>query len=169
MDQPIKVGISACLVGEKVRYDGADQFDRSLAEALGALFLRVPVCPEVGCGFSVPREAMRLEGDPDHPRLVTVETRVDLTGRMLGYCREKAAQLEREGICGFVFKKNSPSSGLHRVPVYQEDGTIKEGRGLFAAALVRRLPALPVEEGESLGEPAARERFLERVRSYACG
>jgi uncharacterized protein YbbK (DUF523 family) len=166
MDKEIKIGISACLLGQMVRYDGAQKFDPELVEALGRLFTLIPVCPEVGCGLPVPREAMRLEGDPDEPRLMTIESRIDLTDRMRSYCREKVAQLEREQLCGFVFKKNSPSSGLHQVPVYLNGVAAAHGRGLFAAEVVKRFPALPVDEAESLADPVLRGKFIQEALRY---
>lgn len=169
MNNPVKIGISACLLGEKVRYDGGHRLDRCLTGALGKFFTFVPVCPEVGSGLSTPREAMRLEGDPADPRLVTVETRIDLTQRVQSYCSEKVAELEREDLCGFICKKNSPSSGLHGVKVYMDGMPTQEGRGLFAAELLRRFPSLPVEEEEALADPVSREKFVERVFRYARG
>jgi uncharacterized protein YbbK (DUF523 family) len=166
MDKELKIGISACLLGQRVRYDGGLKFDPELVEALSRLFTLVPVCPEVGCGLPVPREAMRLEGDPDEPRLMTIESRTDLTDLMQNYCREKAAQLEREQLCGFVFKKNSPSSGLHQVPIYRDGVAAGYGRGLFAAEVVRRFPIMPVAEAESLADPVLRENFIQEVLGY---
>lgn len=166
MENRIKVGISACLMGERVRYDGGRKLDRDLTDALGRFFTLVPVCPEVGCGLPTPREAMRLEGNPAEPRLVTVESRIDLTERMRSYCQERVAQLKREDLCGFVFKMNSPSSGLHGVKVYVDGVPTASGRGLFAAEVVRRFPSLPVAEAESLADPDRRENFLQEVFSY---
>ena len=125
------------------------------------------VCPEVGCGMPVPREAMRLEGDPSQPRLVTGKSRVDLTDQMQAFCRERVAALADENLCGFIFKKNSPSSGLHRVKVYNGGMPAKSGRGLFAAEVVRKFPFLPVEEDGRLNDPGLRENFIERVFTYA--
>jgi len=127
----------------------------------------VTVCPEVGCGMPVPREAMRLEGDPSQPRLVTGKSRVDLTDQMQAFCRERVAALADENLCGFIFKKNSPSSGLHRVKVYNGGMPAKSGRGLFAAEVVRKFPFLPVEEDGRLNDPGLRENFIERVFTYA--
>jgi uncharacterized protein YbgA (DUF1722 family)/uncharacterized protein YbbK (DUF523 family) len=166
-NDPITVGISSCLLGENVRYDGGHRQDHYLTGTLGKFFRWVPVCPEVGCGMSIPREAMRLEGDPAQPRLVTVKSRVDLTDQMQSYCRQKVAELEHEDLCGFIFKKNSPSSGLHRVKVYNGGMPAKSGRGLFAAAVVGHFPFLPVEEEGRLTDPALRENFIERVFTYA--
>ncbi len=127
----------------------------------------MPVCPEVECGLSVPREAMRLVGDPAAPRLVTNKTGIDHTRRMLDYAEVRVEALARDELRGFIFKKDSPSSGLHRVKVYGENGIPgKSGRGLFAAAVVDRFPLLPVEEEGRLNDPELRENFIERVFAY---
>jgi uncharacterized protein YbgA (DUF1722 family)/uncharacterized protein YbbK (DUF523 family) len=162
----IKVGVSSCLLGEKVRYDGGHKHDHYITETLGRFFRFIPVCPEVGCGLPVPREAMRLEGEPDNPRLVTIKTRLDLTERMLDYCRRVAVELENDDLCGFIFKKNSPSSGLFRVKVYNRGGAAKSGRGLFADAVVKHFPLLPVEEEGRLCDMDIRENFIERVFAF---
>ena len=167
MDDLITVGVSSCLLGENVRYDGGHRQDHYLTGTLGKFFRFVPVCPEVGSGMPVPREAMRLEGDPAHPRLVTHKGRVDLTAQLQAFCLERVAALEAEQLSGFIFKSNSPSSGLHRVKVYQEGKPAKHGRGLFAAEVVRQFPFLPVEEEERLSDPELRENFIERVFTYA--
>ncbi|GFO68281.1 hypothetical protein GMLC_18600 [Geomonas limicola] len=167
MNDPITVGISSCLLGEKVRYDGGHRHDHYITGTLGRFFQFVPVCPEVECGMPVPREAMRLEGDPANPRLVTVKSRQDKTGQMHAFCRERVAALKDAGLCGFIFKKNSPSSGLHRVKVYNNGMPAKNGRGLFAAEVVRQFPFLPVEEEGRLCDPVLRENFIERVFTYA--
>jgi uncharacterized protein YbgA (DUF1722 family)/uncharacterized protein YbbK (DUF523 family) len=162
----IKVGVSSCLLGEKVRYDGGHKHDHYITDTLGRFFRFVPVCPEVGCGLPVPREAMRLEGEPDNPRLVTIKTRLDLTERMLDYCRRVAVELENEDLCGFIFKKNSPSSGLFRVKVYNRGVPAKSGRGLFADTVVKHFPLLPVEEEGRLYDMDIRENFIERVFAF---
>jgi uncharacterized protein YbgA (DUF1722 family)/uncharacterized protein YbbK (DUF523 family) len=167
MDFPITLGVSSCLLSEKVRYDGGHRHDHYITDTLGKFFRFVPVCPEVGCGLPVPREAMRLEGEPISPRLVTHTSRIDLTEQMQAYCREKVAALQDEGLSGFIFKKNSPSSGLYRVKVYNSGMPVKSGRGLFAAEVVRQFPLLPVEEEGRLNDPALRENFIERVFTYA--
>lgn len=162
----INVGVSACLLGEKVRYDGGHKLDSYITGTLATFFRLIPVCPEVESGMPVPREAMRLEGEPEAPRLVTVRTRLDKTEQMLRFCREKVRQLETEKLCGFIFKKNSPSSGLYRVKVYRSGIPSPMGSGLFAAALVRHFPLLPVEEEGRLNDPHLRENFLERVFAF---
>lgn len=163
-EERIRLGISSCLLGAKVRYDGGHKLDRFLAETLGQYVEYVPVCPEVECGLPVPREAMRLVGDPAVPRLVTSRSGADLTDRMLGWARERTEQLAGEELCGFVFKSGSPSSGMERVKVYGEGGTpAKTGVGLFARAFMERFPLLPVEEDGRLNDPVLRENFIERI------
>ncbi len=166
MGNDIAIGVSSCLLGEKVRYDGGHKHDRYITDTLGRFFRFVPVCPEVGCGLSIPREAMRLEGDPSAPRLVTNRTGIDLTERMLDFCRKKVVELEREDLCGFIFKKDSPSSGLFRVKVYGGGAPARNGRGLFADALVKHFPLLPVEEEGRLYDMNLRENFIERVFAF---
>lgn len=173
----ITIGVSSCLLGEKVRYDGGHRHDHYITDVLGKFFAFVPVCPEVECGLPVPREPMRLEGEPGHPRLMTVETRLDKTDQMLAFCRDRVEALEHDDLCGFIFKKGSPSSGLHHVKVYKSPGskegkgksgaTVKSGRGLFAREVTRAYPFLPVEEEGRLVEAQCRENFIGRVFTYS--
>ena len=164
--EPVRIGVSSCLLGERVRYDGADKHDPLLVGMLGSFFAFVSVCPEVGCGMTTPREAMRLEGDPDRPRLVAIESRSDRTETMLAYCRSKVVELEAAELCGFVFKKNSPSCGLCGVMVHRDGIAVAGGSGLFAARVVAHFPELPVEEAESLNRPDLMEHFVARVFRY---
>lgn len=163
----IKLGISSCLLGEKVRWNGDHKLDRFLADTLGQYVEYVPVCPEVECGFSIPREPFRLVGDPDSPRLVTSTTKQDHTGRMKDWARKRVAELEKEGLCGFIFKSKSPSSGMERVKVYNERGMpSKVGVGIFARAFMEHFPLLPVEEDGRLHDPKLRENFIERIFTF---
>jgi len=162
----IKIGVSSCLLGEKVRYDGGHKQDRYITDTLGKYFTFVPVCPEVECGMTTPREAMRLEGDPANPRLIARQTRIDKTAQMLAYCATRVRELETVDLCGFIFKKDSPSSGLYRVKVFNNGVAAKSGSGLFAAAVARNFPLLPLEEDGRLNDPAIRENFIERVFGY---
>jgi uncharacterized protein YbgA (DUF1722 family)/uncharacterized protein YbbK (DUF523 family) len=165
-DRP-RLGISSCLLGNQVRYDGGHKLDRYLANTLGGFVDFVPVCPEVECGMSVPREAMRLVGDPDNPRLVTRKTGEDKTEQMIAWTELKLDELEREDLSGFIFKAKSPSSGMGRVKVYSEDGGVKHnGVGVFARAFMNRFPLLPVEDDGRLNDPGLREKFIERVFAY---
>jgi uncharacterized protein YbgA (DUF1722 family)/uncharacterized protein YbbK (DUF523 family) len=163
----INVGVSSCLLGEKVRYDGGHKHDRYITDVLGKFFHFVPVCPEVDCGMSTPREAMRLVGDASQPRLITIKTGVDKTSQMLAFCERKVKELDQADLCGFIFKKDSPSSGLFRVKVYNDKGmAVKNGSGLFANAVAEHFPLLPVEEEGRLNDLAIRENFIERIFSY---
>ena len=160
----IKIGISTCLLGEKVRYDGGHKHDRYITDTLGQYFDWVPVCPEVGCGLPVPREAMRLVGDPEDPRLLTIRTGIDHTGRMKEWTLRQLDDLAKENLSGFIFKSRSPSSGMQGVKVYSESGMPSHrGVGLFAKAFMKRFPLLPVEDDGRLNDPGLRENFIERV------
>lgn len=162
----ITIGISACLAGEMVRYDGRSKIDRLLLDALGGLFRLVTVCPEVECGLPVPRPEMRLEGDPGHPRLVVTSSGADLTEMMESYCSRRVQELGQEKLCGFVFKERSPSSGLAGVPVYAGGKVAGSGSGLFAAAFVRAFPGMPLAEAEQLQDRERLLDFVAQVRRY---
>jgi len=162
--EKIRLGISTCLLGENVRYDGGHNLDRFLTETLGRYVEYLPVCPEVECGLPVPRESMHLEGDPESPRLVTSRTKQDMTERMRGWARKRVGELEKEDLCGFIFKSDSPSSGMERVRVYNENGMpVKKGVGMFARIFMEHYPLLPVEEEGRLHDPRLRENFVERI------
>ena len=162
--EKIRLGISACLLGEKVRYDGGHKLDRFLRDTLGKYVEYLPLCPEVECGMAVPREPMRLEGAPESPRLVTVRTGRDLTGQMLNWANERVRELEVEDLCGFIFKSGSPSSGMERVRIHDADNVVrKSGAGLFASVFMKHFPRLPVEDEGRLHDPALRENFIERI------
>ena len=163
----IRLGISSCLLGENVRYDGGHKLDRFLRDDLGRYVDFVSVCPEVECGLSVPREAMRLVGDQENPRLLTCNTLVDHTERMMQWVAKRLHELEKEDLRGFVFKSRSPSSGMTGVNVYDETGTrIGRGSGLFARAFMDRFPVVPVEDDDRLNDPGLRENFIERIITY---
>ena len=160
----IRLGISRCLLGENVRYDGGHALDRFLRDTLGKYVEYVPVCPEVECGFSIPRESLRLLGNPQKPRLVTSRTGVDHTDRMEAWAHRRVAELEMENLCGFIFKSDSPSSGMERVKVYDDKGIPKKtGAGIFARIFREHFPLIPVEEEGRLHDPTLRENFIERI------
>jgi uncharacterized protein YbgA (DUF1722 family)/uncharacterized protein YbbK (DUF523 family) len=164
---PLRLGISSCLLGEKVRFDGGHKRDVFLVESLGPFVEWVPVCPELECGMGSPREALRLIRKDGDVHLVTRKTERDYTGTMRQYARRRLAELDDDDLCGFVLKKDSPSCGLERVKEYGAGGIpVKSGRGIFAAALVERFPTLPMEEEGRLTDPRLRENFIERIFAY---
>lgn len=166
-NQKIRLGISACLLGQPVRYDGGHKHDRYITGTLGQYVEFVPVCPEVECGLSIPREAMRLVGEIDHPSLVTIRSRIDYTGQMETWAQRRVQELEAEDLNGFIFKSDSPSSGMERVKVYDDKGMpVKKGIGLFARAFMEHLPLLPVEDEGRLHDPKLRENFIEAIFTF---
>lgn len=164
----IRVGISHCLLGAEVRYNGGHKLDRYLRDQLGAYVTSVPVCPEAECGLPIPREAMRLVGDIDNPRLVTVRTGIDHTRRMRNWAAKRIRELRREDLCGYVFKTRSPSSAMRDAKVYNaKGGVVGRGPGIFARAFLKAFPLLPVEDEGRLHDDGLRENFVERVFAYA--
>jgi uncharacterized protein YbgA (DUF1722 family)/uncharacterized protein YbbK (DUF523 family) len=177
-DRP-RIGVSACLLGEPVRYDAGHKRDPFLVDVFGLHVAWVPVCPEVEAGFGTPRESMRLitaapeiraKGariDPSRISLVLVKSGTDVTERVARYSEERTEALAAERLSGYVLKKDSPSCGMNRVKVYTAGGlSERAGRGLFAEALIARMPSLPVEEEGRLSDPPLRENFIERVFAY---
>ncbi len=168
-EEPIRIGVSSCLLGTKVRFDGGHKRNDFLVDTLGSFVEFVPVCPEVEIGLGVPRETLRLvrDGTGKAIRLVAKETAIDHTKAMNSYAERRVAVLGGEGLSGYVLKKDSPSCGMERVRVYGPSGMpTRDGSGLFAAALMRRYPSLPVEEEGRLQDPHLRENFVERVFTY---
>jgi uncharacterized protein YbgA (DUF1722 family)/uncharacterized protein YbbK (DUF523 family) len=164
MDEKIKLGVSACLLGQEVRFDGGHKRDRFITDILSQYVDYVPVCPEVEYGLGIPRETLRLVGDPASPRLVTTKTHVDHTEGMLHYARRRVMELKKEDLCGFIFKSRSPSSGMERVKVYNEKGIpVNKGVGLFARVFMEHFPLIPVEEEGRLHDPKLRENFIESI------
>jgi uncharacterized protein YbgA (DUF1722 family)/uncharacterized protein YbbK (DUF523 family) len=161
---PIRVGISACLLGQEVRYDGGHKRDRYITDTLGKFFEWVPVCPEVDMGLGTPRETLRLVGDPEAPRLVFAKRGEDQTAPMQAWAGSRLEALARENLSGYVLKSDSPSCGMERVRVYRPSGIpSKDGVGIFARALMDRFPLLPVEEEGRLHDLPLRENFVGRV------
>lgn len=164
MGDAIKIGISACLLGENVRWNGGHKLDRFLADTLGRYVTYVPVCPEAECGLGIPRETMRLVGDVENPRLITTKTGIDHTKRMTDWAQKRLKDLEKENLCSFIFKSDSPSSGMERVKVYNKKGMPeKKGVGIFARAFMNHFPRMPVEEEGRLHDPKLRENFIETI------
>jgi uncharacterized protein YbgA (DUF1722 family)/uncharacterized protein YbbK (DUF523 family) len=167
---PIRIGVSSCLLGEQVRFDGGHKRSDFLTDTLGRFVEFVPVCPEMEIGLGVPRESIRLvrDGNKASPiRLVGNKTGLDHTGKMNAYAERRTTALGREDLSGYVLKKDSPSCGMERVRVYGASGmATRDGAGLFASALMQRYPSLPVEEEGRLNDPHLRENFVERVLAY---
>lgn len=174
-----RIGVSACLMGDPVRFDGGHKRDPFLVETFGQHVEWVRVCPEVEAGLGTPRETMRLVliGPPDREKgetyaadrvaMVLPKSGRDVSEVMRRYAAKKADDLAALDLRGFVLKKDSPSCGMERVKVYAAAGPAERaGRGLFAEALMRRLPNLPVEEEGRLGDPRLRDNFVERVFAY---
>ena len=156
----IRLGISSCLLGEKVRYDGGHKLDRFLTETLGKYVEYVPVCPEVECGLGVPRKHMHLEGKTHSPRLIITETGQDITKCMVKWAQKRVIQLEKENLHGFIFKSGSPSCGIKKVKVYNEKNMpVKAGVGIFAGIFIKHFPLLPVEDEEGLYDSYPRKNI----------
>ena len=167
MEQEIKIGVSSCLLGKEVRYNGGHSHDRYITGTLSGYFSFVDVCPEVEAGFGIPRETLRLVGDPDSPRLLTTKTKKDFTDKMMNWAKQRVLELEKEDLCGFIFKKGSPSSGMERVRVYTEKGMpSNRGSGMFARIFMRHFPLVPVEEDGRLNDSVLRENFIERIFAF---
>ncbi|WP_397449802.1 YbgA family protein [Pseudomonas sp. NA-150] len=162
-----KLGVSACLMGVEVRYNGGHKESQLCTQRLKEYFDFVPACPEVAIGLGIPREPIRLIGDPDHPQAVgTVHTELNVTQPLADYGQHMAQQMS--DICGYIFMQKSPSCGLERVKVFQENGLpTPVGRGIYAQAFCAAVPDLPVEEDGRLNDPVLRENFITRVFAYA--
>ncbi len=159
-----RIGISSCLLGNEVRWNGGHKLDKYLTLTLGQFVAYVPVCPEVEAGFGIPRESLRLVGDPAKPRMITFKSKTDLTDRMVAWAIKRVKELEKEDLCGFIFKSDSPSSGMIRVKVYNEKGMPhKVGIGIFALAFMEHFPLIPVEDDGRLNDPSIRENFILQI------
>jgi len=160
----IRVSVSKCLLGERVRYDGQHKHDHFITDTLGRFFDYVGVCPEVECGLGVPREPVRLVGDPTRPRLVTTRTGIDHTERMQDWAAKRVVELEKEDLCGYIFKARSPSSGMENIKVYNDKGGVSgKAPGMFGNVFMAHFPTLPCEDEGRLNDPDLRENFIERV------
>jgi uncharacterized protein YbgA (DUF1722 family)/uncharacterized protein YbbK (DUF523 family) len=162
----LKIAISSCLLGQRVRFDANHKHDRYITDTLGKFFDFIPICPEVAIGLGVPRPTLRLTGDASAPRAVGVtDPTLEVTERLLAFGRDRGQAIS--DISGYIFKSKSPSCGLWRVKVYQANGHPPHlGRGLYAAAFLEQQPLLPVEEEGRLADPALRENFIERLFAW---
>ena len=164
MDLKLRVGISSCILGNPVRWNAGHKLDKYLTHTLGQFVEYVPVCPEVEVGLGVPRESMRLVGDPERPRLITFKSKTDHTDKMVRWADKRVKALEKENLCGFIFKSDSPSSGMIRVKVYNDKGMPhKVGVGIFARAFMNHFPSIPVEDDGRLNNPQIRENFIQQI------
>lgn len=164
--RPIRIGVSSCVIGEEVRWNGGHSRQRYLTDMLAPFVEYVPVCPEVEVGMGVPRPTVRLVREGETIRMIDPKNEVDWTSSMNRLSRARASDLASEDLSGFVLKKDSPTCGVFRVRVYTETGVDRNGRGLFADALMQRLPNLPVEEEGRLNDARIRENFVERIFAY---
>ncbi len=163
-DEKPRIGVSLCLLGEEVRYDGGHKKDPFLTEILSPYVEWMPVCPEMEIGMGVPRESVQLVNSDSSIRMLGVRSRKDWTDPMIAFSSLRAKQLH--GLHAFIFKKDSPSCGMERVRVYSGKSVTKNGRGIFADAVIRTHPLLPVEEEGRLHDPVIRENFVERMFCY---
>jgi uncharacterized protein YbgA (DUF1722 family)/uncharacterized protein YbbK (DUF523 family) len=165
--KPIRLGISSCLLGENVRYDGGHKKDHFLVNGLGAHVEWVPVCPELEMGMGVPRETIQLQRENGLIQLVAPKSGTDHTAAMARWAAARLNELANDELRGYVLKKDSPSCGMERVRVYAKNGApSRDGVGLYAAALMNRFGSLPVEEEGRLHDANLRENFIERVFAY---
>jgi len=162
-----RIGISSCLLGNKVRHDGGHKHEPFITQTIGRHVEWVPVCPELEVGMGVPRETVRLVGSLSNPKMIAHKSGKDWTRKMQSYAEKRVRRLEEMGLSGYILKKNSPSCGMERVQIFGPKGVPnKKGRGLFAQTLMTKLPLLPVEEEGRLSNPGLRENFIERVFGY---
>lgn len=162
----IRLGISSCLLGNKVRFDGDHKRDHFITDTLEKYVDWVPVCPEAECGLGIPREPMRLVGNPSCPRLIGVQSGQDHTEGLLRWARSCVAKLQKKDLWGFIFKARSPSCGRQRVKVFSKKVRPGNGAGIFAGIFMEHFPFLPVEDEEGLHDPERRENFIERIFTY---
>ena len=166
-EHPIRLGVSSCLLGNEVRFDGGHKRDRFVTDLLGEFVEWVPVCPEVEVGMEIPRPTLRLVGDVDDVRMVEIKSGRDHTQSMKRYSAKRVRALRGLDLHGYVLKSNSPSCGMTRVKVYGHKGMpTRQGRGLYASSLMEAYPNLPVEDEGRLNDSKLRENFIERVFAY---
>lgn len=163
---PIRIGVSSCVIGEEVRWNGGHSRQRYLTDMLGPFVEYVPVCPEVEVGMGVPRPTVRLVREDDDLRMIDPKNDVDWTSSMRRLSRTRSSELADEGLHGFVLKKDSPTCGVFRVRIYTDSGVERNGQGLFSTALIQRMPHLPIEEEGRLNDARIRENFVERIFAY---
>jgi FdhD protein len=164
----VRIGVSACLLGDAVRFDGGHKRNDVIVRDLADIVEWVRVCPEVEVGMGTPREPVRLVRAGGDVRMIATRTGIDHTASMNRWAQQRADSLSGEDISGYVFKKDSPSCGVSGVKVFDDRGSCdRSGRGLFAAALISRFPGMPVAEEDELSDPVRLREFLERVTAYS--
>ena len=173
-DRPIRIGVSRCLLGDEVRFDGGHKKSRFVSKDLDPFVEWLPVCPEIESGLSVPRPTIRIVQPEnthreDQQKIVETKSGKDHTSALQRLSKRRVADMVKADLCGFILKKDSPSCGMERVRVWSDSpkgGARRTGRGFFARILMDRLPYLPVEEEGRLEDPFLRERFVERIFAY---
>lgn len=169
-DKKVRIGISACVLGHEVRFNGGHKLDSYIRDTVGEFAEFIPMCPEVEIGLGTPRESLRLvRHEKGESLLMAPKSHSDHSRRMARYARRKAKELEALDLCGCIVKKGSPSCGMERVRVYPEEGSAapsRDGRGAFTRILMQEFPLLPIEEDGRLKDPHLRENFYERVFAY---
>jgi len=164
-DKEIVIGVSACLLGEQVRFDGGHKHQSYITETLGKFFTFKSFCPEMAIGLGAPRETLRLVEREGDVRCIGNKTpSLDVTDALRDVAEQQAHW--HKDLCGYILKKDSPSCGMERVKVYSTDVGERKGVGLYAEVLQRNFPLLPIEEEGRLGDPLLRENFLKRVFAY---
>ena len=165
MKEKIKIGMSSCLLGEEVRWDGDHKHDQYVRDVLGSYFDYVSICPEVDVGMGVPRETVALYGTLENPKMITKRSKTNWTKKMNHYTKDRIHELTKENLCGYVFKSKSPSCGIGKVPIYSEFGSsrMRHGSGMFASSFVKVFPLVPVEDEGRLHDPVIRENFIVRI------
>ena len=164
MSNVIKVGISSCVLGEKVRFDSGHKISKFVTKELAPFFEFVPICPEVGMGMPVPRPTIRLVSDQERIALVeTKDASIEHTDKMVDYSKNKVAELRDTELCGYIVCAKSPTCGMERVKVYKKGGADNTGVGLYTQELMKQMPWLPVEEDGRLNDPVLKENFITRI------
>jgi len=165
MNNKIKIGVSSCLLGEEVRWNGGHKKDRYVQGVLDKYFDYVPICPEVDVGMGTPRETVALYGTLESHKMISKKSQTDWTEKMINYMNGRISEIGKIDLCGYIFKSKSPSCGIGRVPIYSEFGSskVRHGPGMFASAFIKTLPLIPVEDEGRLHDPVIRENFIVRV------
>ncbi len=169
MENKIKIGVSSCLIGEKVRWNGDHKQNYYVREVLAKYFEYVSVCPEMEVGMGVPRETVALYGNLQNPRMISKKTQADWTKTMKHYSKNRISSLAHDQLCGYIFKSKSPSCGLGRVPIYAEFGSnkVRHGAGMFSKEFTNKYPLIPTEDEGRLNDPNIRENFIVKVFCFS--